>query len=113
MTPIYGLVGNFNTGEDMYNLSEKLEDNYDIHGNLASNNYLIELDQIAFYTKSRSYGLPKKNESYNELKNELEDNNIDYYLVWGESKENNYLSNDFKEITNGSIKNLRIYSLKS
>ncbi|MDI6723646.1 MAG: hypothetical protein QMD61_03250 [Methanobacterium sp.] len=115
MGPINGLILDFNIESDfyIYNLSEKLKNDYNFHGNIASNDNFIESDIIAFYTKNKYYGKPKKTIKYNELKNELESNNIDYYLVWGTSKYNNYLSKDFKEITNGTIPNLRIYYLKS
>jgi hypothetical protein len=112
MTPITFLIQDSHVGEATYNLSEELKNNYNLHGNLASNSNLIESDHIAFYTKSKYYGIPKKTGNYTELKIELKNNNIDYYIVWGDSKENNYLSKHFKEITNGNITNLKIYSLK-
>lgn len=113
--PISGLITDYNAESKfyIYDLSEKLKGNYNFHGNIASNDNYIESNIISFYTESKYYGKPKKTNNYNELKIELENNNIDYYMVWGDSDQNNYLSKDFKEITNGNIDNLRIYSLKS
>ncbi|MGB9978572.1 hypothetical protein [Methanobacterium sp.] len=112
VNPVNDLILNLDLGKDNYMLSESLDHTYNIHGNLASNNEWRISDYIAYYTCSNYYG-QTRNESYNELKKELKDNNIDYYLVWWNSKENSHLASDFKEITNGTIKFLRIYSLKS
>lgn len=112
INPVNALATNPNIGTEIYNLSETLKSNYSVHGNLASNGEWEVSDYIAYYTGSKYYGKIKENESYNNLKNELRNNNIDYYFVWGDSNENNYLSHDFKEITNGTIKILRVYSMK-
>ncbi|WP_414469510.1 hypothetical protein [Methanobacterium sp. ACI-7] len=111
ISPISLLIVDSHIGESTYNLSEELKINYNIHGNLASNNQLVNSEVIAFYTESKYYGKPKKTDDYNELNIELKNSNIDYYIVWGESKENSYFSKRYKEITNGNIKNLRIYYL--
>ena len=113
VNPINSLILNLDIGKDSYSLSEALEYTYGVHGNLASNDDWRVSDYIAYYTCSKYYGQTKGNESYTDLKKELKANNIDYYFVWGSSKENNYLSSNFKEITNGTINLLRIYSLKS
>lgn len=113
MTPFNILIHDLNVGETNYNLSETLQNNYNLHGNLASNSEWVISNYISFYTGSKYYGMPKKTGNYNDLKIELNNNNIDFYIVWGESKENDYLSHFYKEITNGTIKNLKIYSLKS
>lgn len=106
-------ISDFTAGEGIYNLSEKLVNNYNLHGNIASNDNYIESYVITFYTKNKYYGKSKNVNDHNQLKNELKSNDIDYYLVWGDSKENDYLSKDFKEVTNGNIADLRIYSLKN
>lgn len=111
INPVNALIMNVDVGKDSYTLSEALN-HYNIHGNLASNDDWRVSDYIAYYTRSKYYG-QTRNESYNDLKKELKSNNIDYYLVWGNSNENNDLSHDFKEVTNGTINLLRIYSLKS
>ncbi|WP_424355167.1 ArnT family glycosyltransferase [Methanobacterium sp. MBAC-LM] len=112
VNPINALILNLDIGKDSYTLSEALE-HYKIHGNLASNDEWRVTDYLAYYTSSKYYGQTKQNESYNNLKKELKVNNIDYYLVWGNSKENIKLSHDFKEVTNGTIDQLRIYSIKN
>ena len=111
INPVNALIMNVDVGKDSYTLSEALE-HYNIHGNLASNDDWRVSDYIAYYTGNKYYG-QTRNESYNDLKKELKSNNIDYYLVWGNSNENNNLSRDFKEVTNGTINLLRIYSVKS
>ena len=113
INPVNSLATNPNIGIEIYNLSETLKSNYGVHGNLASNSKWEISDYIAYYMGSKYYGKTKENESYEDLKNELKHNNIDYYFVWDNSKENNYLSHDFKEVTHGTIKSLRVYSMKS
>lgn len=112
VNPINALILNLDIGKDSYTLSEALKC-CNVHGNLASNDEWRVSDYLAYYTSSKYYGQTKQNESYNDLKKELNDNNIDYYLVWGYPKENSNLSRDFKEVTNGNIDQLRIYAVKN
>lgn len=113
INPVNALVTNPNIGTEIYNLSGTLKSNYGVHGNLASNSEWEVSDYIAYYTGNKYYGKTEENESYDDLKRELRNNNIDYYFVWGDSNENSYLSHNFKDVTNGTIKILRVYSIKS
>ncbi len=113
MIPINGLITDLDIGKGIYNTSETLEYTYNVHGNLASNNEWEITDYIAYYTGSKYYGETKSSSNINDLKRELESNNIDYYIVWGKSDENAYLSHYFKEITNGKVKYLKVYKLKT
>jgi hypothetical protein len=112
-TPLIGLSAEYNAGKNIYHISETLKINYNIHGNIASNDQWQITTYLVYYTEGKYYGQTKENTNYNDLKKELKDNNIDYYLVWGNSNENVYLSHDFKEVTNGNIDYLKIYSLKN
>ncbi|MEL7669949.1 hypothetical protein [Methanobacterium sp.] len=109
VNPINALILNLDIGKDSYTLSEVLK-HCNVQGNLASNDEWRVSDYIAYYTSSKYYG-QTKNESYNDLKKELKDNDIDYYLVWGNPNENINLSRDFKEVTNGTFNLLRVYSI--
>lgn len=111
ITPISGLNQGLNVGEEIYNTSVTLKNDNNLHGNLASNNNWVVSNNIAFYTGAKYFGMTKKTDDYTKLKTEIEENNIDYYMVWGESGENLYLSKFYKEITNGTIKGLKIYSI--
>lgn len=113
IAPINGLILDLNVGKETYNLSETLEYTYGVHGNLASSDEWKSSDYIAYYTGSKYHGETQKNVNLNDLKRELESNNIDYYIVWGKSDENAYLSRYFKEITNGQVSYLKIYRLKN
>ena len=110
INPVNALILNLNIGKDSYTLSETLEQ-YNIHGNFASNDEWRVTDYIAYYMSSKYYG-QTKNESYNDLKKELKNNKIDYYFVWGDTNENSNLSHDFKEVTNRTFNLLRVYSVK-
>jgi hypothetical protein len=112
-SPMYELLiyPNYDNG---YNFSTNLKNSYGIHGNLATNydstvfqNWRLTLG-IAYYTGSKFYGVPEKDDTPSEIQAELEANQIDYYLVWGNST-NVYLTG-YNEITGGQIENLRIYA---
>ena len=62
---------------------------------------------ISYYLNSKYYGTTSKTNSTNDLQQQLEDNNIDYYLVW-DSTINLNLS-DYHEITHGKTLLLEIY----
>lgn len=113
ISPVMVLVTGYEINKDVYQLGNTLKTDYQLHGNIASNSKWELTSYLAYYTESKYYGQTKKNTNYNDLKKELEYNNIDYYIVWGNSKENVYLSHNFKEVTNGDIHYLKIYSLKN
>ena len=105
--PTLELVQNVNAYENTYELSKTLQTDYNIHGNIASNdNWEISIF-LAYYSNSKYYGITKKMDGVNGLQDELKANNIDYYLVWGDS--NNIQLSNYTEINDGKIKNLRIY----
>lgn len=108
--PTNYLIVNVHSGEDIYNLSNTLTAQYGVHGNVATNDRLTDVEYLAYYMNITSYGQAQRNISSTELQNELEKHGIDYYLVWGDSNQSLYLSN-YREITNGNIKNLKVYSL--
>jgi hypothetical protein len=106
--PAYELFIYPNTDTDSYLLTKTLQEDYGIHGNIASNSLWEQTNRFSFYLNSQYYGLPKNTTNSAELENELKANNIDYYFVWGDSGNVHLL--DYKEITNGRIQSLEIYS---
>ena len=109
--PLNYLVQNIHTDENIYNLSETLMKEYGIHGNLASNTNHQNAQFISFYTKAKYLGEGQENVTDNELKINLNKLNIDYYFVWGYSPNSKYLDDNYKELTNGTINGLKIYSI--
>ncbi|EKQ52020.1 MAG: hypothetical protein B655_2030 [Methanobacterium sp. Maddingley MBC34] len=105
--PAYELLIYPSTDSSGYVLSKTLKNDYGIQGNIASNNLWGETLEVTYYLNSKYYGLPKNTNNSQELQNELEACNIDYYFVWGDS--NNVNLSDYREITNGKIQGLCIY----
>lgn len=115
VTPAFSLthtVENDIDTEGVYDLSQTLKMEYGIQGNIASNDKWQRTLYVSFYLNSKYYGQVKSNISDSKLKSELESNNIDYYFVWDEDKSNLKLLSNYKEITNGNIKGLKVYYLK-
>lgn len=112
ITPLNGLIVLYNAEKNVYHLSETFKNDYGMHGNIASNDKWELTIYFVYYVGGKYYGQTMNYKDYISLKKELNDNNIDYYMVWGNSNENEYFSPNFKEITNGTIESLRIYSLK-
>lgn len=106
--PLNFLIHNLSTGKDIYGLSNTLKSQYGVHGNIATNDRLIDTQYISFYLKTTSYGQAKKNIDDNQLELQLKKYNIDYYLVWGDSTP--HLLPGYGEITTDKINDLRIYS---
>lgn len=98
--------------EGVYDLSQDLKMQYNVHGNIASNDKWQKSLYVSFYLSSKYYGQVKSNSSDSELRKELESNNINYYFVWGDSKSNSELLSNYKEITGGKIKDLKVYIIK-
>jgi hypothetical protein len=140
--PIKYLANNLYTGRNLYMLSKKLRDNYDIRGHIASNDHWVSLTGLAFYNRYKYFGRVGENLTFEELQNELQDHDIDYYFVMssplklslkrggaasrrglarGNLFHDEFSSSErglidffskYKEITNGEIAGLRIYALK-
>ena len=108
--PINYLVQNVHSGEDIYNLSNSLN-NYGIQGNVATNDRFYEIQFLQYYMNINLYGQAQNNISDVKLRSELKNNGVNYYFVWGNSNQSTYLKG-YDEVTNGTIPNLKVYSLK-
>ncbi|RJQ22395.1 MAG: hypothetical protein C4560_02400 [Nitrospiraceae bacterium] len=116
--PFKNVIGATNHDRAMYgSLSRQMMEFNKLQGSIASNDNFSETIKLFFYAdvKLRYYGQAKKDISDHELTNELKKYDIDYYLVWYKDGDINnqagFLS-AYKEITNGSVTGLKIYSLK-
>lgn len=116
--PIGELVNNANprydtyhSGKDIYVLAQELKDNYQITGNLASNTNWVYFLYMAYFLNSQYYGTTINNNNSKDLQAELENNNIDYYFVYGNVS--NIQLTDYKEITNGKLEGLKIYKINN
>ena len=108
MQPISEVVLFANPPEDNdYNLSNILKIDYGVQGNIASNSEWMDTLTISYYLNSKYYGMTRKTNSTNDLQQQLEDNKIDYYLVWNSTINLNL--SDYHEITHGEIPLLQIY----
>ena len=113
-------TGRNNLNRDMYILGNELSTRYDIQGNIASNRERVltsvhdswhKTFRLAYWLQGRYYGQARDNISDEDLVRELRKYEIDYYFFWGDQTgESNFLS-QFREITNGDMPGLHIYSL--
>lgn len=113
--PVTGLIEHENAGKSVYDLANTVENQYHIQGNIASNDGYMASIYMAYLWNSHYYGTSLKNWhtiSDSELEKDLHDYDIDYYLYWGNSNSNSDLLGNYKEITNGKIKDLKIYNVK-
>ena len=109
-----------NINKEMYALGRVLADKYDIQGNIASNRQYVSTNNAWHKTfrltywlqNSKYYSQVRESISDDDLKNDLEQNNIDYYFVWGDFFDNAELLSQYKELTESKIPGLRIYSIK-
>ncbi len=113
--PLTGLLENKDGGESIYDLANTINDEYHIQGNIASNDGYMASLYMAYLWDSHYYGTSLRNWnniSDSELEKDLQDYNIDYYLYWGDSNYNSDVLVKYKEITQGKIEDLKIYSIK-
>lgn len=102
----------------MYYVSTDLE-KYNIKGNIASSREYVPVHdswhktfRLAYWLGGRYYGQVRDMISDKELESDLKEHNIEYYFQWSESENNSHFLSQFKELTNGEIPGLKIYSLK-
>lgn len=104
--------------KNMYHISRDLI-KYTIKGNIASNRELVPVHdawhktfRLAYWLDSRYYGQTKAHISDADLMDDLDKYNIDYYFFWGDLTTLPPFLSQFKEVTNGEIPGLKIFSLK-
>lgn len=107
LMPVNYLVGNLNTGKDSYVLANTL-DEYGVQGNVATNDNLTEMNYLSYYMGTDLYGQSQNNVSSTDLRQELKSLGINYYFVWGNSNQNNYLS-VYNQLANLTSYNLVVY----
>ncbi len=94
--PSITLIYHANSYNGIYELSETLKNNYNVHGNIASDSEAKTSLYLTYFLESSYYMAIDTNES--DLESKLDENNIDYYLVWDTNKKINL--NHYKEINN-------------
>ncbi|MFQ5601727.1 MAG: hypothetical protein ACE5HS_00505 [bacterium] len=105
------LIRNIDTKKQVYLLSQKLKNEFQVHGNLAANKHHSSL-YLAYHLRAKYFGRVRENISDRELEVELSKYEIDYFLVWGGADYHVDFFRQFEEVTNHSIRGLKIYSLK-
>ncbi len=116
VVPLSSLLNNKYIGADYYTMSSSIS-KYNVHGNIASNDKYRDSLNIAYYLDAHYYGratdsTTKKPLTDVELEKSFKGYNIDYYFFWGNSNTNEDLLKKYKEITNGTIKGLKIYKIR-
>lgn len=94
ISPIITLYETTNTDNEAYEFSKVLQENYQVHGNIASNTNRRLTLFMAYYLGAQYYGNVKFNANIGDY---LQKNNIDYYLVY-ESTEDVKIEH-YQEIT--------------
>ncbi|UTB33264.1 MAG: hypothetical protein NKF70_03050 [Methanobacterium sp. ERen5] len=107
--PFQSLYENINVDKVLMDESTALNTEFNVHGNIASNNEWIYSMVLTYFLDSKYYGMVKPDENLTGLENELKSNNIDYYLVWGSTQ----TELPYPEITNGKFYLLKVYKLKN
>jgi hypothetical protein len=112
ISPARAVIENRNMDKGMYDLSVLLKSNYNIKGNIASDNYWFNTLFLSYHCGWSYYGKPAENISNEKLLSDLKKFNINYYLVWNNTPESRTLLSSYKEITNGKLPGLKIYLIK-
>ncbi len=115
LLPVSGLNSNKYTGEEYAELGRIINNEYHIKGNIASNGnaengYYRRTLHLSYFIGTSYYGFPKEGISDEELEIELKKYGINYYFVWGKTRNEVFLSR-YKDVTDGKIEGLRIYSI--
>lgn len=106
--PVRNLKMNLDYGIQFYNFSKAIS-KFGIEGRVASNIYWHETLYVSFYMNWKYYGEIGREA---KIKESLEKNEIDYFLVWGQDNKRLKFISNYEEITKGAIKGLRVYKLK-
>jgi hypothetical protein len=99
-------------GRGMYGLGKALQSVIEPGSHIASNTNWGASLFLSYHLGCTYYGVEKKDISRTELKRQLGEYEIDYYLAWGGGPVDPALLSGYPEITGGRIPGLRIYGLK-
>jgi hypothetical protein len=111
LMPIYKLVSRVDTGREDRRMYLQLE-NSGVNGKIASNAEWSRSLYLAFQFRGQYYGIPNFELGREDLRSQLFDCDIDYYIVWkaaGAAPE--FLKNK-PDISMGKVAGLEIYRLK-
>ncbi|EKQ52946.1 MAG: hypothetical protein B655_1617 [Methanobacterium sp. Maddingley MBC34] len=111
--PVSFLANNTNINKELYYSSLDLKTQYNINGNIASNDQLDTMKFISFYMGTNYYGQAPKNITDDQLASDLKELDIDYYFVWdnsinNSSTEGNLIANGYYLDIGDSAKNSKI-----
>ena len=123
VTPIKSSVGinNASLNKEMFLLGEQLKGEFAIKGNIASNRLRSETGKhdswhktfrLSYWLGSRYYGQAKENISDYNLEKDLKKFEIDYFFYWEDRDPVPMFLQKYREITDGAVPGLKIYSLK-
>ncbi len=108
--PLYALQRPFKKYNELFSMSETLNKNYNIAGNVASDTSWTETNYLAYILDLRYYNEAKDNWTEEELIKNLKQYEIDYYFQW-DVETSDIENENLREITNKKFKNLRIYKI--
>ncbi|MEN4017627.1 MAG: hypothetical protein PQ963_09810 [Methanobacterium sp.] len=81
------------------------------NGNIATNDNDKKTLYLSYYLGTNYSGQTRKEIDSTKLQEELKKYDIDYYIVWGDSNNHDFLLK-YEDITGGNVKGLKIYSMK-
>ncbi|EKQ52943.1 MAG: hypothetical protein B655_1614 [Methanobacterium sp. Maddingley MBC34] len=114
--PISGLYGSYNAYENFYKMANQLKE-HGIEGNIASSGNTTHYGEdiiISFFMDTSYFGYAKEDTTYTQLVSELKKYNIDYYIFWENSGKNEqFLTQNFPEVTNGTIKGIKVFKIST
>ena len=108
--PFRGFYNNFNAGEDIMLLNNRLKD-FGVKGRIASDKEWHNSLYLSFFNNWKYYG-ERGHLSEPELDKELQKKMIDYFLVWNHGDREIVFLDKYQDITNGTIDELTIYKLR-
>ncbi len=111
-------AGGWNAETAMYHISTDLKE-YNVKGNIASNREQVPVHdawhktfRLAYWLDSRYYGQRGEKTRSRDLIMEFDKYDIDYYFFWGEQENIPEILYRYREITEGEIPGLKVFSIK-
>ena len=122
ITPVKSIteISGNSLNKKMHTLGTELSERYDISGNIASSRQKMQLTKhdswhqtfrLSYWLKSRYYGQDREGIADDDLEGELKRFDIDYYFYWDSAAPVPDFLSQYRELTNGEIPGLKIYSL--
>ncbi len=112
--PLSKIVAQRNSGKTLYLISERYKNTVHSAKIAADPDLFLQGLALAYYTDSTFYGMPRNDQSSNEIRNDFKKYGINYFLAKSGIQSSRFgFLHEYRDITDNTINEFRMYKIRS